>query len=209
MNHKKTDIDRMLNGELYEPGKDGLREIMETGQLLMHEYNQLKITDSERKQEILEKMLKQKGEDVAIRPPFYVEFGAFISVGDRFFANYNCTILDTAPITIGNDVMFGPNVSLLAPGHPFHPDQRVKGLENGKPITIEDRVWVSGDVTIIGGVTIGEGSVIAAGATVTKDVPTMTIVGGTPAKVIRKITEEDRKREAKEEAAYLEDKKNN
>ncbi len=206
MDSKKTEIDRMLNGELYEPGLDGLREIMEKGQLLMHEYNQLKITDGDKKKDILSKMLKSMGESVVFRPPFYVDFGSNISIGDRFFANYNCTILDTAPITIGNDVMFGPNVGLYAPQHPVHPDVRVNQLEKGLPITIEDKVWVGGDVTIVGGVTIGEGSVIAAGSTVTKDVPPYTIVGGSPAKVIREITEEDRKAEEAEEKAYKQDK---
>lgn len=205
MTQKKTEFDRMLAGELYEPGLDGLRESMVKGQLLMHEYNQLKTTDSKRKQEILTEMLKEKGESVVFRPPFYVDFGSNITIGDRFFANYHCTILDTAPITIGDDVMFGPNVSLIAPEHPLHPDYRVNGLESGRPITIGDRVWIGGSVTIVGGVTIGEGSVVAAGSIVTKDVPPMTIVAGTPAKVIRKITEEDRQRDAQLERQYKED----
>lgn len=205
MTQKKTEFDRMLAGELYEPGLDGLRENMVKGQLLMYEYNQLKITDSKRKQELLTEMLKEKGESVVFRPPFYVDFGSNITIGDRFFANYHCTILDTAPITIGDDVMFGPNVSLIAPEHPIHPDYRVNGLESGRPITIGDRVWIGGSVTIVGGVTIGEGSVVAAGSIVTKDVPPMTIVAGTPAKVIRKITEEDRQRDAQLERQYKED----
>lgn len=202
----KNEFERMISGELYEPGIDGLDEIMEKGQMLMHEYNQLSIKDRARKQEILTEMLGHKGEGVVFRPPFYVDYGSNISIGDHFFANYNCTILDVAPVKIGNRVMFGPNVGLYTADHPIHPDFRVKPHESGRPITIEDRVWIGGGVTIVGGVTIGEGSIVAAGSTVTKDVPPMTIVGGTPARVIREINESDFNRDQANEQAYYESK---
>lgn len=108
MNEKQ----RMLAGKLYQPGIGGLREEMVRGQVLMHQYNQLTINDQEEKRAIVKELLGEIGQSVVFRPPFYVDFGSNIKIGDRFFANYNCTILDTAPVIIGDDVMFGPNVSL-------------------------------------------------------------------------------------------------
>lgn len=182
---------RMLAGKLYQPGLDGLREEIVESQLFMHRYNQLSIGDQDKKRAILEELLGRVGESVVFRPPFYIDFGSNITVGDCFFANYNCTILDTAPITIGDDVMFGPNVSLNAPNHPIHPSARQTGLEYSQPITIEDGVWLGAGATILGGVTIGYKAVVAAGATVTKDVPPMTVVTGTPSKILRHIRQED------------------
>lgn len=208
MTQYKDEKDRMLEGSLYQPGLDGLSEEMEAGQLLMHEYNQLKRTDRDKKRAILGQIFQSMGDNPNVRPPFYVDFGSNISVGDNFFANYNCTILDTAKVKIGNNVMLGPAVNLLTPTHPLHHQWRNTGLEYSRPITIEDNVWIGGGVTVVGGVTIGQGAVIAAGATVTKDVPPMTIVGGTPAKVIREINQEDYDREEQMVQDYYDSKNN-
>ncbi|MCI8513307.1 MAG: sugar O-acetyltransferase [Lachnospiraceae bacterium] len=133
-----------------------------------------------------------KGE-VYFEPPFHCEYGTHIEVGENFYANAYCTMLDVARIRIGDDVLFGPNVSLYTAGHPIHPASRKSGYEYGIPITIGDRVWIGGNCVILPGVTIGSDSVIAAGSVVTKDVPPGVVAGKNPCRVIRSITEDDRK----------------
>ena len=119
-------------------------------------------------------------------PPFYTTCGRNISVGRNVFINQNCTLYDLAPVTIGDDVLIGPNVSLITDGHPVAPSQRTAYVV-AKPIVIERGVWIAAGAIVIGGVTVGENSVVAAGSVVTKDVPANTLVGGNPARVIRSI----------------------
>ncbi len=128
----------------------------------------------------------QVGEHFRLIPPFYTDCGKNIRVGARVFINQNCTFYALAEIVIGDDVMIGPNVSLITSEHPVAPSQR-RAYLLGKPITIENGVWIAAGATIIGGVTVGENSVVAAGSVVTRDVPANTLVGGNPAKVIRSI----------------------
>ncbi len=119
-------------------------------------------------------------------PPFYTTGGLDIRVGRNVFVNQNCTFYDLGGLDIGDDVMIGPNVSIITSGHPIEPSQRRAGVI-AKPIVIERNVWIAAGATIIGGVTVGENSVVAAGSVVTRDVPANTLVGGNPAKVIRSI----------------------
>lgn len=132
---------------------------------------------------------KEVDESFLLIPPFYTADGQEISVGHNVFINQNCTLYDLGGLDIGDDVMIGPNVSIITAGHPVDPSQR-RSITFGKPIVIERNVWIATGVTIIGGVTIGENSVIAAGAVVTKDVPPDTVVGGNPARIIRSVYEE-------------------
>lgn len=119
-------------------------------------------------------------------PPFFTTRGKNISIGRNVFINQNCTLYDLAPVTIGDDVLIGPNVSLITDGHPIAPSQR-QAYVVAKPIVIERGVWIAAGAVVIGGVTIGENSVVAAGSVVTKDVPANTLVGGNPAQIIRSI----------------------
>jgi acetyltransferase-like isoleucine patch superfamily enzyme len=119
-------------------------------------------------------------------PPFYTTGGADIRLGRRIFINQNCTMYDLGGIDIGDDVLIGPNVSLITSGHPIEPSRRRDGVI-AKPIVIGRNVWIAAGVTIIGGVTVGENAVVAAGSVVTRDVPPNTLVGGNPARVIRVI----------------------
>jgi acetyltransferase-like isoleucine patch superfamily enzyme len=121
-------------------------------------------------------------------PPFYTESGVHIRVGRDVFVNQNCTFYDLGGIDIGDAVMIGPNVSLITSGHPIEPSRRRDGVV-AKPIVIERNVWIAAGATIIGGVTVGENSVVAAGAVVTRDVPPDTLVAGNPARVVRSIAE--------------------
>lgn len=139
------------------------------------------------------KELLGKSEDAFINPPFYCDYGSHIEVGKNFFANYNCTILDVAKVTIGDNCLFAPNVSIYTAGHPVHPDTRNTMYEYGISVSIGDNVWVGGNVVICPGVHIGNNAVIGAGSVVTKDIPDNVIAAGNPCRVIREITEADRK----------------
>ncbi len=130
-------------------------------------------------------------QNVFVIPPFYCEYGTHISTGKNFFANYNCVMIDVAAIRIGDNCMFGPNVSLYTAGHPIHPSTRNSGYEYGKGITIGDNVWIGGSVTILPGIHIGDNVVIGAGSVVSSDIPDMVVAVGNPCKVIRSITDAD------------------
>lgn len=131
---------------------------------------------------------KQVDDNFSLIPPFYTTGGADITVGRNVFINQNCTFYDLGGLDIADDVMIGPNVSLITSGHPIEPSQRRDGVI-ARPIVIERNVWIAAGTTIIGGVTVGEHSVVAAGSVVTKDVPPNTLVAGNPARVIRSIAE--------------------
>lgn len=128
-----------------------------------------------------------------IETPFRCDYGSNITVGNNFYANFNCTILDVGKVVIGENVMFAPNVSLYTAGHPIHPDSRNSGYEYGIAITIGNNVWIGGNVIVNPGVTIGNNVVIGAGSVVTKDIPDNVIAVGSPCRIVREITEEDRK----------------
>ena len=132
------------------------------------------------------------GKDTFIDTPFRCDYGKHITVGDRFYANSFCTMIDVAPITIGNNVMFGTHVQIITAGHPIHPDVRNTAYEYGAPVTIGDNVWIGAGAIVLPGVTIGKNTVIGAGAVVTKDVPENVVAAGNPCKVIRTITDEDK-----------------
>ena len=128
-----------------------------------------------------------------INPPFYCDYGSHIHVGKNFFANYNCTIIDVAKVIIGDNCQMAPNVAIYTAGHPVHPDTRNTAYEYGKEVRIGDNVWIGGNTVICPGVTIGDCCVIGAGSVVTKDIPSWTIAAGNPCRVIREITDADRR----------------
>lgn len=138
-------------------------------------------------------ILGTAGDRMTLNPPFYCDYGTNIHIGSDFFSNYNLTILDVAPVRIGDHVMLGPNVALYTAGHPLHPDPRNAYYEWGAPITIGDNVWIGGNVVVNPGVTIGSNSVIGSGSVVTRDLPEWSLCAGNPCRVIRAITEEDRR----------------
>lgn len=137
--------------------------------------------------------LLQTEETPFINPPFYCDYGNHIKVGKNFFANYNCTILDVGKVTFGDNCLLAPNVAIYSAGHPIHPDSRNSLYEYGIDINIGSNVWIGGNTVILPGVTVGDCCVIGAGSVVTKDIPAWSIAAGNPCRVIRKITEEDRK----------------
>lgn len=189
MNQKE----RMLAGLPYKAWLDGLGEERMENKLKIHEYNLTRPDDKKKMKKMIKDILGKTGEDVCVEQPFRCDYGKNIEVGNNFFANYNCVILDVAKVTIGENVMFAPNVSIYTAGHPIHPESRNSGYEYGISVTIGDNVWVGGNVVITPGVKIGNNVVIGAGSVVTKDIPDNVIAVGSPCRVIREITEDDRK----------------
>lgn len=185
--------DRMLAGLPYKAWLDGLPEERMENKKRIYKYNHYQPDERATIDELIRDILGKAGVGVHIEAPFYCDYGKNIEVGDYFFANYNCTILDVGKVIIGNNVQFAPNVSLYTAGHPIHPDSRNSGYEYGISITIGNNAWFGGNVVVNPGVHIGNNAVIGSGSIVTRDIPDNMIAAGNPCKVIREITEEDRK----------------
>ena len=185
--------DRMLRGLPYKAWLDGLKEERELCKKKIYELNMLAPRDRGRIPEILKDLFGKAGENVWIEPPFHCDYGWNIEVGENFFANYGLTVLDVGKVTIGNNAQIAPNVSIYTAGHPIHPDSRNSGYEYGISITIGNNVWIGGNVVILPGVVIGDNVVIGAGSVVTKDIPSNMVAMGNPCKVIREITDNDKK----------------
>ena len=189
-----TQRERMLSGALYDAGDSELTRARARARDLARRYNQTTGEDLPLRQALLEALLGRVGEGVWIEPPFRCDYGANISLGDRFYANYDCIILDVCPVTIGERVLLGPRVGIYTAAHPLDAAVRSTGAEYGAPVTIGDDVWVGGNAVICPGVTIGTGSVIGAGSVVTRDIPPGVVAAGNPCRVLRPIGPADREK---------------
>lgn len=185
----ETEREKMLAGELYSAADPELVAARQNAGRLTRLYNQTTETEYGRRTEILRELFGTAGGDPYVEPPFHCDYGYNIHVGDRFYANYDCVILDVCEVRIGDDCLLAPGVHIYTATHPLDPVQRAAGQEFGKPVTIGNKVWIGGRAVINPGVTIGDNSVIASGAVVTRDVPPNTVVGGNPAVIIKKIGE--------------------
>lgn len=188
----KTEKEKMLAGELYLPYSQQLAEERLRAKQITRELNLLPQEDETRRMELVRELFGQAGENAWAESPFQCDYGYNITVGDNFYANHGCVILDAARVSIGDNVMLAPQVGIYTAGHPLDPKQRAACLEYAKPVTIGDNVWIGGGVTIVPGVTIGSNSVIGAGSVVTKDIPANVLAVGNPCRVLRPITEADR-----------------
>ena len=178
----------MLSGQLYSAVDPELLQELNAVKNIIHRYNALPPSAAAERLAILQHLLGGIGDDaLIINQPFYCDYGKQIRLGKRFFANFNFTVLDEAPVTIGDDCFIGPNVSIYTACHSTDPVERNSRREWAEPVVIGNNVWIGGSVTILPGVTIGNNVTVGAGAVVTRDVPDNVVVAGNPAKVIRHI----------------------
>lgn len=183
-----TEKEKCRLGLLYDANYD--EEILadrEKAKELVYEYNLLRPSQKEEKRQLLKTLLGKTGEQLIIEPPFACDYGYNIEVGENFFANMNCVILDGAKVRIGDNAFIAPNVGIYTAGHPLDAVRRNKGLEYAYPVTIGNNVWIGAGVQILPGVTIGDNVVIGAGSVVSKDIPSNMLAVGNPCRVIREI----------------------
>ncbi len=182
----------ILSGRMYNDLTPELLKAREQTAVLTAEYNQSFGRPIEEREEILKKLLKSVGKNVQFEPTFRCEFGFHISIGDDFYANFDCVMLDGGGIEIGNHVLFGPRVGIYTSNHAIDPTERAMGGCYAKPVKIGNNVWVGAGVHINQGVTIGDNTVIGSGSVVTKDIPANVVAAGVPCRVIRPVTEKDK-----------------
>ncbi len=185
----KTEKDKMIAGEMYDPMDKQLMEDRIQTRLLLKTLNETAEDDLQQKKHIQQQLLPNASQDLWLQSPFYCDYGYNITIGERVFFNFNCVVLDVAPVIIGSRTMFGPNVQIYTATHPMNHVERSSGREYAKPIVIGEDVWIGGSAVICPGVKIGNRSVIGAGSVVTKDIPEDSFAAGNPCRVIRKIEE--------------------
>ena len=195
------EYDKMIRGEIYNPSDEELTAMRSRVRKLTRIYNLTDDDEQEKRQELLHEIFGSHGGFIYCEPPLRFDYGCNTHVGDDFFANFNFTVLDVAPVKIGKQCFIGPNVSIVTPVHPFLAcDRNMRRAPNGskfdyeyaRPITIGDNVWLASNVTVCGGVTIGHDVVIGAGSIVTRDIPSGVLAAGNPCRVIRPLSEKDK-----------------
>jgi maltose O-acetyltransferase len=188
-----TEKEKMLSGKLYLASDEELRQMRQNARSILDVFNASKFSDTIKRRDLIFQLFGQVGQNVKVNKPFYCDYGVNIHVGDNFYANYDCMIIDVGEVKIGHNVFFGPRVNIYTAGHPIDRDVRNTQLEYGKTVTIGDDVWIGGNVVINPGVTIGSNVVIGSGSVVVKDIESNVVAAGNPCKVVRKITEKDKK----------------
>ena len=185
-----TEQERMKQGFLWLDDEENMA-LQARCKELVRQFNAMPTSAMAEREALLHDIFGEVGENVWLNSPLTASVGKYVSIGSGTYANMNLTLIDDWKITIGKNVLFGPNVTLCTTGHPIHPEHRLDGMYSF-PITIGDNVWIGGNVMVLPGVTIGENSVIGAGSIVTKDIPANVIAFGVPCKVYREITDRDR-----------------
>lgn len=183
--------ERMLNGALYLADDAQLVAEHAYAQQLVERYNATSHSEQELRDQLLRELLGGVGEGVLVKPPFRCDYGRNITIGAGTFVNYDCVMLDAAPIRIGANCQIATAVQLLTSTHPLDPEPRRSGWESAQPITVGDNVWLGGGTIVCPGRTIGDDTVVGAGAVVARDLPRGVVAVGNPARVLREITERD------------------
>ncbi len=188
-----TEKEKAAAGFLYNPNYDPelLAEIAKCSDLC-HAFNQIRPSDRAAQTALLRQIFGRMGKEAVVNTPFWCDYGYNTTVGDYFFANHNCQILDGGSVTFGDYVFIAPNCLFTTAEHALDAEQRNEGLEAALPIRVGNNVWIGAGVIVLGGVTIGDNTVIGAGSVVTKDIPSNVIAVGNPCRVLREITPADR-----------------
>lgn len=184
--------ERMLQGSLYIADDPVLNADLARAQELLERYNRTTHAEADLRDRLLRELLGNVGESVVVKPTFRCDYGTPITIGAGTFVNYDCILLDVAPITIGSNCQLATRVQILTATHPIDPEPRRNGWEYAEPITVGDNVWLGGGAIVCPGVTIGHNTVVGAGSVVTRDLPANVVAFGAPAKVHRDISERDR-----------------
>src|SRR5690606_10745709 len=183
----KTEKEKMLDGELYDPLDQQLSEERMKARLLIKALNETGEDEVIKRTGILKELIPRAGEGLWLQPPFYCDYGSNMILGEKVFFNFNCVVLDVTYVTIGSRTLFGPNVQIYTATHPMDHKERATGLEYAKPIQIGEGVWVGGSVVSWPGLTLGDRRVIGAGSVVPKDIPDDVFAAGNPCRVIRSL----------------------
>lgn len=190
-----TEKEKMLAGMIYDAGNDEdlINERVRCKDLC-HRYNQLLPSHIEKQREIIKKLFGSTQDSFVITAPFWCDYGYNIEIGENFYTNHHCVILDAAKVTFGDCVLIAPHCGFYTAGHPLDAERRNRGLEYAYPITVGNHVWIGGGVQVLPGVTIGDNTVVGAGSVVVKDLPGGVLAVGNPCKAVRKITEEEKRK---------------
>jgi len=185
----RTEKEKMLSGEPYDPLDPTLFAERRRARLLFKAFNDTRDDEQAERARLIKELIPASGQNVWIEPPFYCDYGSNITLGDKVFFNFNCVVLDVAPVRIGSRVLFGPAVQIYAATHPLSASERRAGVECGKAIEIGDDAWVGGGAIICPGVCIGARSVVGAGSVVTRDIPEGVFAAGNPCRAVRRLEE--------------------
>jgi maltose O-acetyltransferase len=182
-----SEKDKMISGQLYDASDSELSKDRANARDLVFEFNNALPGDSLKLIGVLKHLLGSSGDTINIEPPFHCDYGYNIHIGNNFYANFGCVILDVNKVVIGDNVLFGPNVQVYSATHPTDPALRLTFKELGKPITIGNNVWIGGASIVCPGIKIGDNTTIGAGSVITKDIPFNVVAAGNPCKIIRPV----------------------
>lgn len=185
--------EQMKSGNLYFSDTDELLERQALQMELLYDYNATRPRDKGYREALLKRLLAEVGDDCYIEPPLHANWGSNTHLGNSVYANFNLTLVDDTDIFIGDECMIGPNVVIATAGHPIEPELRRKAAQFNIPVHIGRNVWIGAGAVILPGVHIGDNSVIGAGSVVTKDIPENSVAYGNPCRVVREISDHDRK----------------
>ena len=186
-------LDKMHSGEIYDPNDEGILQEQMFCLELLYEYNQTRPHEQQRRQELLQRMFAEIGDNCYIEPPFHANWGGrHVHFGKNVYANFNLSLVDDTHIFVGDYTLFGPNVTVATAGHPILPQLRQRGLQYNMSVHIGKNCWIGAGAILVPGIRIGDNVVVGAGSVVTKDLPDNVVAVGNPCHILRPVSDHDR-----------------